>query len=88
MSADGGRSWAEAALDEHVLPMCLTRFRAAWRWDGGAATLMSRAVDDTGAVQPTRATVMADRAPGAFYHYNGIQAWQVSDAGELSNVYV
>lgn len=88
VSADGGVSWAEAALDAHVLPKCLTRFRAAWRWDGGPATLMSRAVDETGTVQPTRTAVMADRAPGAFYHYNGIQAWHVDDNGEASNVYV
>ena len=64
VSADGGKSWADALLDEHVLPLCLTRFRAAWRWDGGPATLMSRAVDETGAVQPTRDRVMAGRAPG------------------------
>ena len=39
VSADGGQSWAEAALDRHVLPMCLTRFRTAWNWDGGSAVL-------------------------------------------------
>ncbi len=88
VSADGGKSWADALLDEHVLPLCLTRFRAAWRWDGGPATLMSRAVDETGAVQPTRDRVMAGRAPGAFYHYNAIQAWAVNERGESRNVYV
>ncbi len=88
VSADGGNSWAEAALDEHALPKCLTRFRAAWRWDGGPATLLSRAVDETGAVQPTRAQVLAGRAPEAFYHYNGIQAWAVNEQGAARNVYV
>jgi sulfane dehydrogenase subunit SoxC len=87
VSADGGRSWAEASLDQHVLPMCLTRFRTAWRWDGGPAVLMSRATDDSGRVQPARDTVMADRASNSFYHYNGIQAWSVSEQGELRNVY-
>ncbi|MEM8769951.1 MAG: sulfite dehydrogenase, partial [Pseudomonadota bacterium] len=43
VSADGGRSWAEAALDTHVLPRCLTRFRSAWRWNGAPAVLLSRA---------------------------------------------
>ena len=88
VSADGGASWAEAALDEHVLPRCLTRFRAAWRWNGGPATLMSRAVDETVAIQPTREVAIAGRAPGSFYHYNGIQAWAVNDKGVSRNVYV
>ena len=87
VSADGGQTWADAMLDEHVLPMSLTRFRAAWRWDGSPSVLMSRATDETGAVQPTRASIVAERSRGAFYHYNGIQAWQVSEAGEVSNVF-
>lgn len=88
VSADGGKSWTEAALDEHVLPKCLTRFRAAWRWSGKPAVLMSRAIDETGAIQPTRSAALAGRAAGSFYHYNGIQAWRVDAAGKVSNVYV
>ena len=38
VSADGGASWAPAALQEPVLPMAVTRFRSPWRWDGGPAT--------------------------------------------------
>ena len=87
VSADGGRTWADAALDEHVLPMSLTRFRSAWRWDGSPTILMSRATDEAGNVQPSRSALLAERAAGAFYHYNGIQAWQVSENGEVSNVY-
>ena len=55
VSADGGKSWAPAVLNEPVLPKALTRFRAAWQWNGGPAVLQSRATDDTGMVQPTRA---------------------------------
>lgn len=87
VSADGGRSWADAALDEHVLPKCLTRFRAAWRWNGAPAVIMSRATDEDGRIQPTRSKVLLGRANGAFYHYNGIQAWAVSESGEVTNVY-
>ena len=87
ISADGGRSWAPAHLDGPVLPKSLSRFRAAWRWDGGPAVLMSRATDETGAVQPTRDLLMADRAPGAIYHYNAIQAWAISAAGGIENVH-
>lgn len=88
VSADGGRSWADAALDEHVLPKCLTRFRSPWRWNGGPAVLMSRAIDESGSVQPTRAAVLEGRASNSFYHVNGIQAWQVGADGEVRNVYV
>ena len=35
VSADGGKSWGEAALQEPVLPKAFTRFRMPWRWDGG-----------------------------------------------------
>ena len=88
VSADGGRTWADAALDEHVLPKSLTRFRTAWRWNGGPATLVSRATDEAGNVQPTREAVLAGRAANTFYHYNGLQAWQVDAEGEFANVYV
>jgi len=88
VSADGGRTWTEAALDTHVLPKCLTRFRTAWRWDGSPSIIMSRAIDEQGNVQPTRASVMADRAVGTFYHYNGIQAWNIGEDGEVRNVHV
>ena len=88
VSADGGRSWADAALDEHVLPKCLTRFRSPWRWNGGPAVLMSRAIDESGSVQPTRAAVLEGRASNSIYHFNGIQAWEVGADGGVRNVYV
>ncbi len=87
ISADGGKTWAEAALDEHVLPKSLTRFRSAWRWDGSSSVIMSRAIDEYGNVQPTRAALLENRSSGFFYHYNGIQAWQIAETGEVTNVY-
>jgi sulfane dehydrogenase subunit SoxC len=87
VSADGGQTWADAALDEHVLPRSLTRFRAAWDWNGSPSIIMSRATDEAGNVQPTRSSLLAERHAGSFYHYNGIQAWLISEAGEVSNVY-
>src|SRR3989442_13982073 len=53
VSADGGRSWGEAALSAPVLPRAVTRFRTAWRWSGGASARKSRATCDTGPVPPT-----------------------------------
>ena len=61
VSADGGKSWAQAALQEPVLPKAFTRFRMPWRWDGGPAVLQSRAWDEAGNVQPTRAEFVAER---------------------------
>jgi sulfane dehydrogenase subunit SoxC len=87
VSADGGRTWAEAALGDPVLPKSFTRFRMAWRWNGGPAVLMSRAVDETGAVQPTRASLVAEHGERQNYHNNGIQAWAIAAGGEVSNVY-
>ncbi len=87
VSADAGKSWATAALDAPVLTKNLTRFRTAWRWNGAPATLMSRAIDEHGSVQPTRDSLIAGRANGFFYHYNAIQAWQIASTGEVANVY-
>ncbi|HKQ82781.1 MAG TPA: sulfite dehydrogenase [Steroidobacteraceae bacterium] len=87
ISADGGRSWAEALLDEPVLAQALTRFRLGWQWKGSPAILMSRARDERGHGQPTRAEWVGRFAPGHPYHYNAIQSWQVSASGEVTNVY-
>src|SRR6267154_452950 len=87
VSADGGQSFALAALQEPILPKALTRFRAAWQWNGGPAVLQSRATDDTGMVQPTRATFVAERGLRGQYHYNAIASWKIDQAGEASNVF-
>jgi sulfane dehydrogenase subunit SoxC len=87
VSADAGRTWAEAALSDPVLPKALTRFRMAWRWNGGPAVLQSRAIDEAGAVQPTRRALLAERGTEFRYHYHAIQSWQVTAAGEVRNVY-
>jgi len=88
VSADGGKTWAQAALTEPVLSKSLVRFRSPWRWSGSPSVLMSRAVDESGAVQPTRAALIAARGANYRYHYNAIQSWKVSEAGEIGNVYV
>lgn len=87
VSADGGRSWADAELSGPALPLALTRFRLPWRWDGSPAVLQSRAIDETGAVQPTRDALLTARGPNYRYHYHAIQSWAVSDGGEIANVY-
>ena len=87
ISADGGKTWALAALTDPVLSKALTRFRLPWKWDGRPATLMSRATDETGGTQPTRAGWIAQYAPGQGYHFNGIQSWSIEADGTVKNVY-
>ena len=87
VSTDGGRNWREAALQEPVLNRALTRFRLPWQWDGSPAILQSRALDESGNVQPTRAPLVAQRGLNSNYHYNAIQSWSVAASGEISNVH-
>jgi len=84
VSTDEGVTWRDAALQEPVLPKCLTRFRLPWTWDGGPAALQSRATDETGAVQPTRASLLAERGPNFMYHYNAINTWRIAPGGETA----
>jgi sulfane dehydrogenase subunit SoxC len=87
VSADGGQSWAPAALQGPILPKSPVRFRAAWQWNGGPAVLQSRATDDMGMVQPTRTALAAERGLRGIFHYNAIASWRIDDKGEAANVY-
>lgn len=87
VSADGGRTWAEAVLQEPVLSKCFTRFRLPWHWDGSPRVLKSRASDETGYQQPERATLIAERGRNGYFHYNAIVSWAVAADGSLSHVY-
>lgn len=86
VSVDNGATWRDAALQEPVLSKCLTRFRLPWNWDGRPMALQSRATDETGAVQPTRAALLAERGPNFIYHYNAITTWRLKDNAEVSIV--
>lgn len=83
VSVDGGATWRDAALQDPVLPKCLTRFRLPWRWEDQPAVLASRATDETGAVQPTRAALLAEVGEWFTYHYNAILAWKVLEGGAV-----
>jgi sulfane dehydrogenase subunit SoxC len=96
VSADGGKSWAQAALQEPVLSKALSRFRMPWRWDGQPVVLQSRAWDEAGNVQPTRAQIVAERGeprvnlPVTAFpmgHMNVITSWAVDSKGEVKHVY-
>jgi sulfane dehydrogenase subunit SoxC len=86
VTVDGGKTWAEARLEEPVLDKCLTRFRYTWDWAGAPAKIASRAVDSTGYVQPTVADIAKSRALAGFVqHHNGVFPWSVSQNGEVKN---
>jgi sulfane dehydrogenase subunit SoxC len=86
VSIDGGRNWKPARLDGAVLSKCLTRFNFDWSWDGKPALLLSRAIDETGHIQPTYAELRKVRGTRSIYHNNAIQTWLVSENGEVKNV--
>lgn len=96
VSADGGQTWAQAALQEPVQPKAFTRFRVPWRWDGGPAILQSRAWDEAGYQQPTRAEITARRGQASSVpnplrfpsqHFNGPTSWGIDTNGEVKHVY-
>jgi sulfane dehydrogenase subunit SoxC len=98
VSADGGKSWGEAALQEPVNSKAFTRFQMPWRWDGQPVVLQSRAWDEAGNVQPLRAEFVAIRGqtqkplPSAIgfpasQHYNSLTSWGIGANGEIKHVY-
>jgi len=87
VSADGGKSWADATLQEPVLPRALTRFRLPWKWPGGPAILASRATDERGEVQPTREQLVAARGLRSVNHYNAISICHVGGDGQVTSAW-
>jgi len=86
VSLDGGVNWSRARLEAPVLPKAMTRFTMDWRWGGKPALLQSRAVDETGFVQPTIAELRAVRGTNPVYNNNSIQTWQLKQDGTLYDV--
>ncbi len=86
VSVDGGRNWRTAKLQGPVMSKCLTRFGLDWVWDGKPALIQSRAIDETGYVQPEYRQLRAVRGKRSIYHNNSIQTWLVQESGEVKNV--
>ncbi len=85
VSVDGGATWRRGALQEPVLTKCLTRFRLPFVWDGQPLEIQSRACDNQGWMQPTRASLIAARGTNPRYHFNAIQGWKVAANGGVTN---
>jgi len=83
VSTDGGKTWQAARIEGNNLPLAPVRFEQMWQWDGRPAVLMSRATDETGAVQPTWAEFKRVRGAGTDYHFSYIRGWSVASDGAV-----
>ncbi len=88
VTLDGGKNWRPARIDGPSLSKALHRFYYEFDWDGSPLLLQSRAIDSTGAIQPTKNELRAVRGTNSIYHNNGIQTWHVRENGEAENVEV
>ena len=88
VSKDGGKTWETARLAKPGERMALTRFYLDTEWNGEEMFLQSRAMDETGYVQPTKAQLREVRGENSVYHNNCIQTWWVRANGEAENVEV
>ena len=84
VSTDGGNKWYQASLQKPVLSKCGTRFRFLWYWDGRETMIMSRAIDNTGARQPSIPEFFAERGIGTYYHNNVIRPWNIDKNGRVT----
>ena len=83
VSTDGGGAWRDAELHGTPLSKAHVRFSIPWRWDGREHILLSRATDETGYVQPTRAALLKVRGIGTDFHFNPITGWRVTADGRV-----
>ena len=60
VSLDGGRNWKTARLDGPVLDKACVRFYFELEWNGEELLLQSRAIDETGYVQPSKDALAQD----------------------------
>jgi sulfane dehydrogenase subunit SoxC len=86
VSLDGGVNWKTAELHGPVLSKSLTRFTMPFEWNGEEMKVQSRAMDETGYVQPTIQALQKERGVNSIYHNNSIATWLVKSNGEVENV--
>ncbi|WP_207512966.1 sulfite dehydrogenase [Longitalea luteola] len=86
VSTDGGSTWKTAVLQSPVLDKAHTAFRYLWQWKGGEAEIMSRAIDETGYIQPSMKQLKEARgADMGGYHLNPITSWIIQRDGRVIN---
>lgn len=84
VSTNAGKTWDTAKLQEPVLDKAHTYFRYLWQWKGDETEILSRAVDDTGYVQPSLKQLTDARgADIGGYHMNPVTAWHIKRDGQV-----
>ena len=83
VSVDGGKTWQPASLQQPVLPKAHVRFRLPWQWDGRPTEIVSRAVDETGYVQPEMRALQQVRGRRTRYHLNPVTGWTIAADGRV-----
>ena len=89
VSLDGGRNWRTARIDGPGLGQGLRRVSITNSIGTDEELLLqSRAMDETGYVQPSKDALRKIRGVNSIYHNNGIQTWAIKPDGEVENVEV
>jgi sulfane dehydrogenase subunit SoxC len=84
ISADAGKTWQLANLQEPLLSKAHTYFRYLWNWNGEPTEILSRVTDETGYLQPTLKQLTEARGTAiGGYHMNPITAWKVKGDGTV-----
>lgn len=83
ISTDDRKTWQEATLQEPVRSKAFTRFQFAWDWQGEATSIWSRAIDETGYVQPTMSEFWESREGHTGYHTNPTTGWEIKKDGQV-----
>jgi len=84
VSVDAGKNWYPARLQEPVLEKAHTCFRLLWQWKGEETEILSRAIDETGYMQPTLSQLIAARGTDmGGYHLNPVTAWRIKGDGSV-----
>jgi len=83
VSTDAGKNWSVAALQSPVLDKAHTGFRFLWQWNGDETEIRSRAMDETGYVQPTLKQLLDARGGHSGYHFNPITPWVIKRDGQV-----
>lgn len=86
VSIDGGKNWKTATLHEPVFSKSLSRFTFPFNWNGNEMLIQSRAIDETGYVQPHIHELQKIRGVNSIYHNNSIATWLVNKNGKVDNV--
>jgi sulfane dehydrogenase subunit SoxC len=54
-----------------------------WNWDGAETEIVSRAIDESGYVQPEWTALQAVRGRRTRYHLNPITGWKIMPDGRV-----